>query len=276
MTNPVFTELAAVVRDSAQVHLVGGGTSGGPRPLAGSTAVSAPAGIVSHVPDELVITVLAGTPVVEIAAVLEHSRQRLRLPCIGTIGGAVATRRNGLHPMTNASLPNTVLMTRSVSGRGEIFVTGGPTVKNVSGFDLTKVLTGSWGIFALLAEITLRVEPIPACSGWFAGNGTDAVQSVDLLFRPAIINATDGRVVVCLEGHPDDVSEQAALLRDCSEVDPPLAHDHLAAPNATSLPPALDGNGPEADIVRRMKELFDPHGKLNPHLAGPAAAQVAS
>lgn len=276
MTNPVFTELAAAIRDAQCVHVVGAGTSAGPRPVTGSIGLGAPVGIVSHVPDELVITVLAGTPVREIAEVLARSRQRLRLPNVGTIGGAVATRRNGLHPMTNASLPNTVLMTTSVSGRGEVFVTGGPTVKNVSGFDLTKVLTGSWGIFAVLAEITLRVEPIPACSRWFTGTGPDALQSVAHLFRPAVSHTIGERVVVCLEGHPDDVAEQATLLRDCSETDPPGANDHLAATNATSSPPTLDGSGPEADIVRRMKDLFDPHGKVNPHLTSPAAEQVSS
>ena len=276
MTNPVFTELATAVREAEQVHVVGTGSAGGPRALPGSTAVSAPVGIVSHVPEELVITVLAGTPVDEIADTLAQARQRLRLPCIGTIGGAVATRRNGLHSISNATLPNTVLMTRSVSGRGELFVTGGPTVKNVSGFDLTKVLTGSWGIFALLAEITLRVEPIPTCSRWFTGSGIDAVRSAALLFRPTVSHIDGERLVVCIEGHPDDVTEQAAQLRDCTEIDPPSPNDHLVAPSATTSPPTLDGTGPEAEVVRRMKSHFDPHGKLNPHLTGPAKSQAQS
>lgn len=270
MTSPDFTELAEAVRSARSVRIVGSGTSAERTGLPDSVELRAPNGIVAHVPDELVITVLAGTAVSEVCDVLARAGQRLRLPPTGTIGGAVATRRNGLHPMSNATLPNTVLMTRSVSGRGDVFVTGGPTVKNVSGFDLTKVLTGSWGMFALLAEITMRVEPVPACSRWFSGEGSDAIASITRLFRPAVSHVSGRNATVCLEGHPDDVAEQAQLLHDCVEIDPPDPAEHMAAETAESSVPSLEGVGPEADVVRRLKASFDPENKLNRHLASPA------
>lgn len=266
MTGPVFTDLAEAVRAARHVCIVGSATTPGAQVPSGTLALQAPSGIVAHVPDELVITALAGTPVAEIAEVLAGAGQRLRLPVTGTLGGGIATRRNGLYSMSNATLPNTVLMTRSVSGRGEVFVTGGPTVKNVSGFDLNKVLTGSWGIFALVAEVSLRVEPLPACTRWFTGRGPDAFASVAALYRPAVAHVAGDKVTVCLEGHPDDVADQASLLRDCTEIAAPAPDDHLAAVEARSSVPSIGGSGPEAAIVRRLKTLFDPDGKMNAHL----------
>lgn len=276
MTSPVLAELAAAVRSAPRVSIVGSGSSMQFETPQDAIELRAPRGIVSHVPEELTITVKAGTPVAEIIDVLSEARQRLRLAPCGTVGGAVATRRNGLHPISNSTLPNTVLMTRSVSGRGEIFVTGGPTVKNVSGFDLNKMLTGSWGIFALLVEVTLRVEPVPSCTRWFLGEGPEAVASLTRLFRPAVSHVEKDTVLVCLEGHAEDVAEQAALLRDCVESETPDLAAHLAAEGSRSSVPSLQGVGPEADVVRRLKALFDPDGKMNSRLTSTDPGVVGS
>ena len=276
MTNRVLVELADAVRSAPRVKIRGLDSAGLLQNPVDGIELQAPGGILTHVPEELTITVMAGTPLTDVVEVLSRAGQRVRLPHCGSIGGAVATRRNGLYPVSNATLPNTVLMTRSVSGRGEVFVTGGPTVKNVSGFDLNKVLTGSWGIFALLVEVTLRVEPLPSCTRWFRGQGPEAIASIVELVRPAVSHVESDTVTVCLEGHAGDVAEQAALLRDCEETGEPSIPEHLSAEGSRSTIPALDAVGPEADIVRRLKTLFDPDGKMNAHLTSIAKEGVGS
>lgn len=164
-------------------------------------------GVVRFEPDELVVTVGAGTTMDELAAVLASHRQRLRIPTIGTVGGVLATRRNGPFPSDNSALPNIALQIKAVDGIGREFVAGGGTVKNVSGFDLVKLLVGSWGTLATITEAILRTEPIPACSRWFLGEG-----DVRSLYRPALVAQSRNGLCVNLEGHPDDVATSRGVV----------------------------------------------------------------
>ncbi|MFM7093053.1 MAG: FAD-binding protein, partial [Actinomycetota bacterium] len=144
-----------------------------------SRSSSMQSGVIRFEPDELVVEAHAGTTMRELADILSEKGQRLRIPAVGTVGGAVAERRNGPYPSDNNALPNIVLRIRAVDGAGRAFTAGGGTVKNVSGFDLVKVLVGSRGTLATITEVTLRTEPIPRASRWFEGTGP-----VDALYRP--------------------------------------------------------------------------------------------
>lgn len=217
-------------------------------------------GVVSYQPDELVLTVLAGTTLSEVDDALRPCGQRLRIPRIGTVGGALATRRNGIRVADNNALPNIVLMIKAIDGTGSEFVAGGPTVKNVSGFDLVKLLIGSWGTLATISEATIRTEPIPMVSRWWRGWG-----SVNDLYRPSVAWVVGDETIVNLEGHPDDVEAQAGLLDGFNEIDEPSAEDEVKL--AGGLESTALFSGPTLDICRRLKASFDPENQLSPGLS---------
>ena len=216
-------------------------------------------GVIRFEPDELVVEVHAGTSMRELAQSLAAKGQRLRIPAVGTVGGAIAARRNGPYPADNNALPNIVMRIRAIDGAGRAFTAGGGTVKNVSGFDLVKVLVGSRGTLATIIEVTLRTEPIPRASRWFEGTG-----SISGLYRPALVARHRGRTVVNLEGHPDDVIEQSLLLQGFEEVQTPSPEQlHSFEPLDDA---SLDGAISESALAvcRRLKSAFDPDNLLAP------------
>lgn len=220
-------------------------------------------GVVRFEPEELVVSVRAGTTMEELGAVLKSKHQRLRIPAIGTVGGALAARRNGPFPSDNFALPNIVLKIHAIDGTGRAFVAGGGTVKNVSGFDLVKLLVGSWGTLATITEAIFRTEPIPACSRWFIGDG-----DVGELYRPVLVAPCRGGLCINLEGHPDDVDEQAAFLRGFAEIPAPSTTEMLQLFSIPEVPPERPDLAPAVvDICRRLKARFDPHNALSPELS---------
>jgi glycolate oxidase FAD binding subunit len=152
-------------------ELLAGGTKRGiGRPVAGTVLdLSGLAGIVDYQPRELVLTARPGTTLAEIQAVLGAQRQRLGFeppaPTLldasqrQTLGGVVMANSSGSRRVTAGSARDHFIGFRAVNGRGEAFVGGGRVVKNVTGFDLPKVLAGSWGTLAALTEITVRLVP---------------------------------------------------------------------------------------------------------------------
>ena len=134
--------------------------------------LSALAGIVDYAPDELVMTLRASTPLEIIETTLAEQGQRLAFepPDWGallsvdrpqTIGGVIATNLSGSRRVSAGAARDHFLGFEAVSGRGELFKAGGKVVKNVTGYDLPKLLAGSWGTLAVLTDVTLRVAPAP-------------------------------------------------------------------------------------------------------------------
>jgi glycolate oxidase FAD binding subunit len=130
------------------------------------------AGIVDYDPAELVLTLRPATPLAEVEALLAQRGQMLAFepldlaPVHGTgttatIGGTVAAGLAGSRRLTRGGVRDHLLGFTAVSGRGEIFVAGGKVVKNVTGYDLPKLLARSWGRLALMTELTLKVLPAP-------------------------------------------------------------------------------------------------------------------
>lgn len=130
-------------------------------------------GIVAYSAPELVLTARAGTAMTEITAALTEAGQHLAFeppdltgllggtPGRGTLGGLIATNLAGPRRIQAGAARDHFLGCQAVGGRAEIFKAGGKVVKNVTGFDLCKLLAGSYGTLAVLTEITVKVLPAP-------------------------------------------------------------------------------------------------------------------
>jgi glycolate oxidase FAD binding subunit len=168
-------DVAAIVAGATRpLEPVGGGSKRqiGQPVAADLLDLRALAGIVSYEPAELVLTAHAATPLAAIEAELATRAQRLAFeppdfgPLLGlarpqTIGGVLAANLAGSRRVTAGAARDHFLGFRAVDGRGEPFKAGGKVVKNVTGYDLPKLLAGSWGTLAVLTEVTLRVVPAP-------------------------------------------------------------------------------------------------------------------
>ena len=123
-------------------------------------------GIVQYEPTELVVTVRCGTPLEELEAVLAERGQCLpfdppRFAPGRTIGGVVATGLSGPRRTSAGAVRDFILGTVLVSADGRVMRFGGEVMKNVAGYDFSRLLTGSMGILGLLSEVSLKVLPMP-------------------------------------------------------------------------------------------------------------------
>ncbi|MCF4166169.1 FAD-binding protein [Zavarzinia compransoris] len=173
-------DVAAIVADCTarghRLNVIGAGTRAGlGHPVTADAVLDlgAFAGIESYEPGEQIITLGPATPLAELDAVLTDSGQRLAFdppdtgplfgeaPGLGTIGGAVAANLAGpARPRAGAARDH-LLGIEAVSGRGEVFKAGGRVVKNVTGYDLPKLLAGSFGTLAVMTRLTLRLGGRP-------------------------------------------------------------------------------------------------------------------
>lgn len=158
------------------LEVVGRGTKRGfgrPMQTAASLDLSGLTGITLYEADELVMTARAGTPLAEIEQALKDRSQRLAFepmdmgPLYGapenaaSIGGVFAANLSGPSRLRHGAARDHLLGLKAVNGEGEFFKTGGRVVKNVTGYDLCKLLTGSHGTLAAMTEVTFKVLPIP-------------------------------------------------------------------------------------------------------------------
>jgi glycolate oxidase FAD binding subunit len=132
-------------------------------------------GILEYEPEELVMRTGAGALFEEVAAALGARRQHLAFEPLhpdrlfaaataGTIGGVYAGNLSGPRRFRAGAARDHILGVQAVSGRGEWFKTGGRVIKNVTGYDLGKLVAGSWGTLCIMGEITFKVLPAPATS----------------------------------------------------------------------------------------------------------------
>jgi glycolate oxidase FAD binding subunit len=126
--------------------------------------------VTSYEPSELIITVQAGAPLADVTSLLDSKNQQfafepmntsplLGTPDIGTVGGMVAAGLAGPRRIKAGGVRDHLLGAHAVSGFGDSFKAGGRVVKNVTGYDLCKLLAGSWGTLAVMTELTLKVMP---------------------------------------------------------------------------------------------------------------------
>ena len=126
------------------------------------------AGIASYEPTELVVTARCGTPLIELEQALKQNNQCLPFepPHFGpgaTVGGCVAAGLSGPRRASAGALRDFVLGVKLVDGRGRTLVFGGQVMKNVAGYDVARLAAGSLGTLGLIAEVSLKVLPVPAC-----------------------------------------------------------------------------------------------------------------
>jgi glycolate oxidase FAD binding subunit len=201
-------DFAAAVGASDPVTVTGLGTRGGPVP--GVRVVRAPAGVEWVQPDEMTVCCGAATPVDVLVAALAEHHQTVALPPGGTVGGALALGCSDVRRLGWGPVRDVLLQARYISAKGEVVKAGGPTVKNVSGFDLCRLLVGSRGTLGFLGEVILRTRPVARSSRWFTAAATDPFALFTALYRPTSVLWNGSRVWILLEGHPRDIVEQAA------------------------------------------------------------------
>lgn len=172
----VLDAMRWALSEEAPLELVGRGTKrrlGRPFQATHTLDLSALSGISSYEPEELVLTAAAGTPLAEIEATLAERGQQLSFePCdwgvlLGggaggqSIGGVIACNLSGPRRIKAGAARDHFLGFSGVSGRAEAFKAGGRVVKNVTGYDLPKLMAGSHGTLAALTEVTVKVLPAP-------------------------------------------------------------------------------------------------------------------
>ena len=158
----------------------------------------------------MTITVGAGTPVAEIVRVLGDHGQECALDprdTGATVGGALASGLSGVRRLRHGPIRDQVLEVRFVTGDGRVVKGGGPTVKNVTGYDLPRLMVGSLGTLGVLAQATLRCRPRAQVAKWFA-----ASEPPTHVYRPAAMLWNEVGVFVRCEGNATDVDAQGAGL----------------------------------------------------------------
>lgn len=156
------------------------------------------AGVTLYEPAELVLSARAGTPLAEIEALVAASNQELAFepmdygPILGgtvgrgTLGGAIAANLSGPRRIKAGAARDHFLGFSAVSGRGETFKSGGRVVKNVTGYDLSKLIAGSWGTLAAMTDVTIKVLPRPETEA------TVVLASLDDVIAVQALNAAMG------------------------------------------------------------------------------------
>ena len=180
-------------------------------------------GIVSYEPGELVLTARAGTPLADIEAALADEGQRLAFepPHYGagaTLGGTIAAGLSGPARPYAGAARDFVLGTRIINGQGEILRFGGEVMKNVAGYDLSRLMAGAHGTLGVLLEISLKVLPTPRTQPTrvFEHNAEQALAAFSSwAARPWPISATyweAGRTYLRLSGATSSVDAAASAL----------------------------------------------------------------
>ncbi len=175
-TEQTVEAVAWAAAEEAPLEIVGMGSKRGlGRPVQASQGLnlSGLSGILLYEPEELILSARAGTPLAEIEAALTEKSQIMAFeppdfgPLLGTgadagsIGGVLACNLSGSRRIKAGAARDHFLGVKAVSGRGELFKSGGRVVKNVTGYDLCKLLTGSYGTLAAMTEVTVKVLPAP-------------------------------------------------------------------------------------------------------------------
>jgi FAD/FMN-containing dehydrogenase len=285
-----LSEFAEEVGSTGPVTIAGMATRGGPVPEV--RTVMAPSGVQWVKAEEMTVCCGAGTSMAELDEALDLVGQYVVIPPSGTVGGALALGHSGIRRLAHGPIRDSVLQMRYVAASGEVIKVGGPTVKNVTGFDLCRLMVGSMGTLGFLGEVILRTQPRAPFEQWYCRVGTpwDLLKS---LYRPVSLLWDGLRCFVLLEGDSRDVQREAGAhgLSACdapstsrfahrwsvppsqivsslsqisaqpgeylAEVGVGIIHLHAAAPPRVVSQQIFT-------LHQRIKHNLDPEGRLNP------------
>lgn len=218
--------------------------------------LSALSGITLYEAEELVLSARAATPLGEIDKALAEMNQELafepidygpllnRGPNEGTLGGAIAAGLSGPRRIKAGAARDFMLGISAVSGRGEIFKAGGRVVKNVTGYDLPRLMAGSWGTLAVLTDITLKVLP--------------RAEDVATLLIFGLSDLRASEAMSAAMGSSCEVSGAAHLPQW-----PADNVDELKSPGRAVTALRLEGITPSIDYRRKkLEELLKPFGEM--------------
>jgi glycolate oxidase FAD binding subunit len=212
----------------------------------------------AYEPNELIITVEAGAPLADVLSLIDSKNQQfafepvntsrlLGTPDIGTVGGMIAAGLAGPRRIKAGGARDHLLGAHAVSGFGDSFKAGGKVVKNVTGYDLCKLLAGSWGTLAVMTEVTLKVMPRPESERTLALRGLDDV--------------TANRAMTAALGSPFDVSGAAHVPNSAFRAAAGSGFGDLGSPQQAVTLLRLEGI--MASVVHRataLGELVAPFG----------------
>jgi glycolate oxidase FAD binding subunit len=240
MRPATLADLRDAVRDTDGPLLVcGAGTAAGwagtPTGAATEIETTGLAGITAYNPADMTVAVRAGTPMSDLQAELASRNQRIaldaaRVPAGATVGGLVATADSGPLRHSHGGPRDLVIGMTVVLADGTVARSGGHVIKNVAGYDLGKLFCGSFGTLGVIAEVVLRVHPLPPATRTVA-LPCDAAEALDAVGRllsarlePVALEWCDGTLLARYEGGPSSVERRAAatLRHDAGTVlDPP-------------------------------------------------------
>jgi len=201
----------AAIANEQPLEIIGHGSKRGIGHAMATNAVldlSALNAVTSYEPNELIVTLQAGAPLADVLALIDAKNQQfafepmdtaplLGTPALGTIGGMIAAGLAGPRRIRAGGARDHLLGAHAVSGFGDSFKTGGKVVKNVTGYDLCKLLAGSWGTLSVMTEVTLKVMPKPEAERTLLLRGLD--------------DAAANKAMTAALGSPYDVSAAAHL-----------------------------------------------------------------
>lgn len=222
----------AVAAATGPLRIKGGGTRDVGAPVLGEVLEVGISGVTLYEPGALTLVVGAGTPVAEVDRVLAEAGQRLAFEPmdhrvllgttgVPTIGGAVAANVSGPRRIQAGAARDFALGARFVDGMGRVVKNGGRVMKNVTGYDLVKLLSGSWGTLGVLSEVSLKVQARPETEATLICEGLSPADAVARLSAAlgspfdvtGAAHEIGGRTAVRLEGLEGSVSYRAGALQ---------------------------------------------------------------
>ena len=273
----VLETVAWTVAEEQPLEIRGAGSKrnlGRPMADCGVLDLSALTGLTYYEPGELVLAAWAGTPLSVIEAELSENGQRLAFEpadygrILGnaagqaTIGGLVACNISGPRRIQVGAARDHCLGVSGVSGRGEAFKSGGRVVKNVTGYDLSKLMTGSYGTLAALTEVTFKVLPVPEKTRTVLIFGHGEAEGIDVLSQAS---------ASALE--PSGLAHLPAVAAARSSV------GYVAEAGASVTAIRVEGPGPSVEArCRSLRSLFGGAGQteeLHGHNSGTLWREIA-
>ncbi|KIN74193.1 FAD-binding protein [Sulfitobacter guttiformis] len=226
-------ELAGIIRETDQPLAVKGGGTRGVRVDGAPLGTSGMTGITLYEPGAMTIVAQAGTPVADVEVALAAENQRLAFEPMDhralmttsgtpTIGGIIAANISGPRRISVGAARDFLLGVRYVDGMGQIVKNGGRVMKNVTGYDLVKLMAGAHGTLGVLSEVSLKVLPRPETQATLVLHGLDDVAAVSALARalgsPFEVSAAAhdpaaGETSLRIEGFAQSVSYRCTQLK---------------------------------------------------------------